>query len=108
MAWSAHHAYKVRDHQFEVGISATMPLLRDQAHDVATIKHTLDKIKDAISFLNPTQSPVVTADQPLFALGKQIQWSWPQEYGQFVFIMGGLHIEMTVLKMIACILKNSD
>ena len=71
-----------------------MPLLRDHAHDVATIKHSLDKIKEATSFLNPTQSPMVTADQPLFALAKQIQWAWPNEYGTFVFILGGLHIEM--------------
>ena len=84
-----------------------MPLLRDQAHDVATIKHSLDMIKKAVSFLNPTQSHVVTVDQPLFALAKQIQWTWPNKYRQFVFILGGLHIEMTVLKMIGQILSNS-
>ena len=84
-----------------------MPLLRQNTHDVATIKHSLDKIKEAISFLNPTQSPVVTADQPLFALAKQIQWTWPEDYGKFVFILGGLHIEMAILKMIGHILRNS-
>ena len=107
ITWSSHHAFAAKDKAFEVSISSLMPLLRDNAHDVATIKHSLDKIKEATSFLNPTQSPVVTADQPLFALAKQIQWTWPNEYEKFVFILGGLHIEMAILKMIGRVLRNS-
>ena len=84
-----------------------MQLLKDKAHDVSTIKHTLEKIKEAIFFLNPTQSPVVTLDQPLFALAKQIQWTWPNEFENFVFILGGLYIEITLLKVIGQILSNS-
>ena len=53
--------------------------------------------------MNQTQSPVVTVYQPLFALVKQIQWSWQD---QFIFILGGLHIEMTILKMIGQILHR--
>ena len=107
VTWSSHFSMFSKDKPFEVGISSLMPLLRDQAHDVATIKHSLEQIKSAVSFLNPTQSPVVTVDQPLFALAKQIQWTWPREFEQFVFILGGLHIEMTILKMIGRILSNS-
>jgi len=38
---------------------------------------------------------VVAFDQPLFALAKQIQWKWSQEYGEqkFVVVFGGLHID---------------
>ena len=57
---------------------------------MATIKHVMDKIKDAVHFLNPTQSPVITADQPLFALATQIKWTWSQGYGKFVIVLGGL------------------
>ena len=28
------------------------------------------------------QIPVVTFDLPLFALAKQIQWTWPESYGE--------------------------
>ena len=84
-----------------------MLLLIDQAHDAATIKHSPDMIEIAVSLLNPTQRHVVTVDQPLFALAKQVQWTWPNQYGQFVFISGGLHFEMTVLKMIGQIISNS-
>ena len=64
-------------------------------------------MKEAMSLSNPTQSPVVIVDQPLFVITKQIQWTWPREYGKFVIVLGGLHIEMAVLKMIGNILKNS-
>ena len=50
---------------------------------------------------------VITADQPLFALAKQIQWHWPDEYGNFVVMMGALHIEMAALRMAGRILKGS-
>lgn len=81
-----------------------MPLMRDQAHSVATIKHVL-KICDTVAFLNPGQTPVVAADQPLYALVKQIQWTWP-EYGEdkCLIMFGGLHIEMTALRSLGTLL----
>ena len=40
----------------------------------------MNKIKEATQYLNADQIPVVTADQPLFAMAKQIQWQWPEFY----------------------------
>ena len=36
----------------------------------------------------------MTVDQPLYAIAKEIQWSWPSTYGEekYVVLMGGLHI----------------
>ena len=58
----------------------------------------MDKIRDAVRLFNPGQVPVITADQPIYATAKQIQWQWPEDYGesQFLIMFGGLHIEMTV------------
>ncbi|KAK1894215.1 Nicotinate phosphoribosyltransferase [Dissostichus eleginoides] len=53
VTWSAHHASKKRHPTFEVGITSLLPLLRDQAHSVATVRHVMDKIKDIVAFLNP-------------------------------------------------------
>ena len=78
ITWSAHHAARKRSKPFEVSISALMPLLRDQAHSVATMKHAMKKICNTVAFLNPGQIPVIAADQPLYALAKQIQWTWPE------------------------------
>ena len=64
------------------------------------IRHSMDVVKNAVEHVHPGQTPVVTLDQPLFALAKQIQWKWPEEYGedQFVTMFDGLHIQMTALK----------
>ena len=73
------------------------------------IKHSLHVIKSAIEHLNPGQTPVVTFDQPLYALAKQIQWKWRENYGKdkFVIMFGGLHIEMAALKTLGDWLKGS-
>lgn len=110
ITWSAHHATQRRDEGvFEVSITALMPLLRDLAHSVATIKHMMNKVRDTVTFLNPGQVPVVTADQPIYALAKQIQWQCPEDYGEdkFVLMFGGLHIEMAALRSIGTLLKDS-
>jgi len=43
-------------------------------------------------------------------LAKQIQWKWPENYGedQIVVMFGGLHIEMAALKTLADWLQRSD
>ena len=40
--------------------------------------------------------------QPLYAIAKRIQWKWPDEYVEkfYVILIGGLHIEMAMLKVI--------
>lgn len=48
-------------------------------------------------------------DQPLYAIGKQIQWKLPELYGEdkYVVMLGPLHIEMAGLKMIGNLLEGS-
>lgn len=79
-------------------ITALLPLFFEKADTSAMIKHGMDVLREATSFLNPGQVPVITLDQPLFALAKAIQWKWPAEYGEdkFVVMFGGLHLEMTI------------
>ncbi|KAJ8406047.1 hypothetical protein AAFF_G00309350 [Aldrovandia affinis] len=109
VTWSAHHASQKRGKPFEVSITSLLPLLQDQAHSVATVKHVMDKIKEIVAFLNPGQVPVIAADQPIYAVAKQVQWHWPEIYGEdkFVIMFGGLHIEMAALKSIGTLLQDS-
>ena len=46
-------------------------------------------------------TPDLTADQQLYALAKEIQWSWPMTHGNdtLVVMFGGPHIEFAVLKV---------
>ena len=86
-----------------------MPLFCDNAHSVAMVKHGMDVIMKATELVNPAQIPVLTLDQPLYTIAKQIQWSWPSIYGEekYVFLMGGLHIEMALLNVLGDWLEGS-
>jgi len=69
----------------------------------------MDKIKDMVAFFSPGQVPVITADQTIYAVAKQIQWHWPDQYGKdkFVIMFRGLHIEMAALRSIGTLLQDS-
>ena len=66
-------------------------------------------MKNHVEHVNPGQTPIVTLDQPLFVLAKQIQWKWPEKYGEdkMVVMFGGLHIEMAALKTLGNSLRGS-
>ena len=86
-----------------------LPLFQEDSKSVAMIKHAMSVIQQAVNKLNPGQAPVIALDQPLFAIGKQVQWRWPDTYGEqhFVLLLGGLHIELAALKMIGTWLEDS-
>ena len=86
-----------------------LPLFRDAAHSPAMICHALTIIKTTVGSVNPAQIPVVTLDQPLYAIAKQIQWTWPNRFGEqnFLFMLGGLHIEMAFMRSIGDWLDGS-
>ena len=47
------------------------------------VKHSKDIVRKAVQYLNA----VVTFDQPLYAIAKQIQWKWPEMYGEDKFVV---------------------
>ena len=109
ISWAAYHASHQPPQSYVICPTALLPLFLESAHTVAMIKHSLHVIKSVIEHLNPGQTPVVTFDQPLYALAKQIQWKWPENYSEdkFVIMFGGLHIEMAALKTLGDWLKGS-
>ena len=40
----------------------------------------MDKIKDIVTLVNPSQVPVIAADP--YAVAKKVQWKWPKTYGE--------------------------
>ena len=62
------------------------------------IKHGMNVLKKITAYFNPSQTPVMAFNQPLFALEKYAQWVWPQSLGEerFTVMLGGLHIEMAI------------
>ena len=59
------------------------------------IKHAMEITKSVTAFLNPGQIPVFVVDQPLFAHAKKVQWLFPLEFGEDIFVsfFGALHGE---------------
>ena len=51
----------------------------------------------------------ITADQPLYAICKAIQWKYPTSYGlgKVFFILGGLHIEKVIEDTLGDYFKES-
>ena len=109
ITWSAYHADMHQAVIPPAAINALLPLFLDNANSVAMIRHSMDIIKAAVQHLNPGQTPIVAADQPLYALAKKIQWSWPATHGEdhFVIMFGGLHIEMALQKVLGDWLEGS-
>ena len=61
---------------------ALLPLFTEKAQSASMILHVMNLIRQAVQRLNPQQVSVITADMPLYAICKQIQWQWPQTHGE--------------------------
>jgi len=82
LTWAAYHASVQPVSLTSPSLRATLPLFYEKAATISMIKHGMDIVKTSTEFLNPGQIPVLAMDQPLYALAKQIQWKWPQQYGE--------------------------
>ena len=109
ITWAAYHASKLAEPDFIPAVSSLLPLFNEGSKSTAMMYHALNVVKAAISHLNPTQVPCITMDQPLYALVKQIQWTWPNKYGEdkFVIMLGPLHIEMALWRCLGQWLDGS-
>ena len=58
---------------FEVSIIVLLLFLHDEVHSVAIVRHSMNKVRDTIAHLTSRQVPVITTDQSIYALIKQIQ-----------------------------------
>ena len=93
--------------QAEVGI---VPLFPDKAASPSMMKHTMEIVKENTEFINAGQTPVLGADQPLYAICKQLKWQFPGSLGEDKFVMqlGALHIEDKCQLMLGKMLRGSD
>ncbi len=109
ISWAAYHASRQEISSIVPAVSALLPLFPDDSKSAAMIRHSMTVVKKAVNKLNPGQIPVVTLDQPLYAIAKQIQWCWPADFGEdkFLIMLGGLHIEMATLKVLGNWLEDS-
>lgn len=109
ISWSAFHASQEQSQKRMPCISSLLPLFKDNSKSPTMLRHGLDVARKSTSFLNPGQTPVMSLDEPLYAGTKQIQWQYPDEYGEdeFVLMLGGLHQEKAAWGMAGSLLKDS-
>lgn len=93
LSWARFHPSRQLPSTHTPAIISLLPMFLENVHSVAMILHSMNVIKSAVQYINTGQTPVITLDQPLFAIAKQIQWNWPASHGenQFVIMLGGLH-----------------
>ena len=108
VTWAAYHA-STQTEEDPPALTALLPLFYEKAAAPAMVKHSMDVLRQAITFLNPNQIPIITVDQPLFALAKMVQWKWPASHGEqaYVVMLGGLHIELALCSVFGDLLDGS-
>lgn len=110
VTWSGFHSQRQDPDSIkpaaEIGI---LPLFPDKSTDPSIVKHVMLVVKKSIEFLNPGQTPVLGADQPLYAISKRLQWKFPSILGEdkYVLMMGALHIEDKVQLMVGKLIRGS-
>ena len=80
-------------------ITSVLPIFQNKVSTSPIIYHAMTIIQRANETLNPGQTPVITLDQPLYAIAKGIQNTEFNEDNYFVFL-GPLHSEMLLLKLL--------
>ncbi|CAG2232479.1 unnamed protein product [Mytilus edulis] len=113
MTDTCFHAFHARQaakySKAPLDISSLLPMFQKEAKSIVMIRHSVNIAKQCVQFLNPGQRPVITCDQPLYALANSVQWNWPNRFSeeQIVVLFGGLHIEKAALRTIGDWLENS-
>ena len=87
--------------------SHLLPMIPEPVDSPATVRHATKQIKMITDRLNPGQPAVITGDQPVYAIGKQVQWMFPNEFKDVVWLLGPLHIEKNFLEAIGKWLEDS-
>ena len=81
-------------------ITGLLPPLPDSACPVATIKHATAIVQALVQHLNTGLVLILTADQPIYAVAKHIQWSYSTFLGgeHLIVIFSELNIENAILR----------
>ena len=78
VSWAALHAENQPNPVDPISVVVLLPLFSEKSATIALVKHGMDVLRKITAYLNTGQTPVMAFNQPLFALAKYVQWSWPQ------------------------------
>ena len=90
-----------------MSINVLLPLSEKSVNSPAMVRHCVKIVKPLFSKLILGQFNVITGDQPVYTLGKQIQWKHTDECKDVLWMMGPFHIEMAFISAIGNWLEGS-
>ena len=109
--WSTFHAKQSPSSPSSKSKTSLLPLFQECSTEPSMVYHAMILIKRSTEVLNPTQIPVMTCDQPIYAIAKQSQWNGLDPTiceGRFFVMLGGFHIKKSSLKLIGDVLRDSE
>ena len=76
LMWSAYNSALLNNNSIKPTAEISIcPLFSEKSSSPSMVKHAMDITTDTTTFLNPGQTPVLGADQPLYEITKTLQWS---------------------------------
>ena len=96
ISWAAYHASITEAPTNPPSRSHMLPLYTESSNSPITVWHAMKMLRLAINQINPGQTPVVEADQPLYTLAKKLQWKYPEtDQGEdsLLVTLGAMHTE---------------
>ena len=71
VSWATNHAERQPPTERQPSKILLLPLFTEALHTVAMIRHSIVIVRKTVKHLDPDHTPVITMDQPLFALGNK-------------------------------------
>jgi len=109
--WTSFFAEKEFSLSRPVCTTSLLPLFDEKSTDPSMVYHAMLLVKNSTDYVNPGQTAVMTCDQPIYAVAKQLQWSTAHpkiSEDNFFLLLGGLHLEKSCLKLVGEVLKDSE
>ena len=108
LGWAAFHAKKI-DTPVDPVETAVLHIWPNKADTPAMQKHCMEVAIAVTNKMNPGQTPVLTNDNPLYAICKQLQLQHKETLGEDKLFLkiGDLHVEMLIIMILAVLLNCS-
>ena len=107
-SWVQYHSKNIH-YTRKPDISVILPLIDSHVHTLDTQYHCMEIAKKTTQLLNPLQITCGGCDQPVFKITKDLQWRFPELFGQdkYFCIFGSLHIEKSILILCSSLIEGS-
>ena len=109
LSWVAYHARRQVPELCKVCNITLLRLFKEHANTPAMLCHSIKVLKCTTGYPNPGTTPVLTVDQPLYALAKKIQWEIGGDLSEdrFVVMLAPFQTEDKALKVVGQWLEES-